>query len=81
MKDTVISARWKKRELLILLFSFIAAFIFNIYAIIRYSHPIKEIFTQLHIVLLVTLVFYAVTIVLRLVWWFFYSIYLRFTKS
>lgn len=66
---------------MILLFSFIAAFIFNIYAILRYSHPFKEIFTQIHIVLLVALFFYAIIALLRLIWWIFYNIYLRFTKS
>jgi hypothetical protein len=80
MKDTIIKASWKRRELVVLLISFIAAFIFNIYAVIRYSSPFKEIFTQIHIVLIVTLVFYAIITLLRLIWWVFYSIYLRFTK-
>jgi hypothetical protein len=81
MKDTILSARWKKRELMILLFSFIAAFLFNIYAVLRYSHPAKEIFTQIHIVLMLTMVFYAIIVLFRFIWWLFYTIYLRFTKS
>lgn len=81
MKDTIIKANQKRRELIILIISFIAAFLFNIYSIIRYSHPFKEVFTQIHIVVLITLVFYVIITILRLIWWLFTLIYIRFTKS
>lgn len=80
MKDTTIKAEWKKRELTFLIISFIAAFLFNVYSIIRYHHPFKEILTQLHVVLALTFVFYVILAVLRLIWWFFTLIYLKFIK-
>lgn len=80
MKDTVIRAEWKKRELTFLILSFIAAFLFNVYSIIRFHHPFKEILTQLHVVLALTVVFYFILAVLRLIWWFFTLIYLKFIK-
>ncbi len=81
MKDTVISKSQKKQELIILLVCFIAAFLFNIYAIIRYSSPLKEIFTQLHIVLMLTVIFYVILAFLRIIWWLLTKIYVRFIKS
>ncbi len=80
MKDTTIKAEWKKRELLFLIISFIAAFLFNIYSIVRYEHSFKEILTQLHVVLALTLVFYIILALLRLIWWLFTLVYIKFIK-
>lgn len=66
MKDTVISSATKKRELMILLICFLAAVLFNIISILVYKTPWKELFTQLHVVLLVGLFFYAVSGLIRL---------------
>lgn len=65
-KDTVISAKQKKRELYILLLCLAAAFLFNLAGIIRFNTPVIELITQLHIVLLVAVFFYVVTGALRL---------------
>lgn len=81
MKDTIITGAQKRRELLILVFSFIFAFLVNIYAIIRFKHPVSELFSQLHIVLFLTLFFYAILAVLRIIWWLLARIYKRFIKS
>ena len=68
-KDTVIKASRKKHELLILLYCFIGANIFNLVGIIMYSTPAKELFTQLHVVLLLSLVFYIVIAFFRILYW------------
>jgi hypothetical protein len=67
-KDTVITSRQKKLELTIYLLCFTGAVIFNIIGIIKYSTPAKEIYTQLHIVFLVSVFIYLLTIILRLLY-------------
>jgi hypothetical protein len=67
-KDTVITSRQKKLELTIYLLCFAGAVIFNIVGIIKYSTPAKEIYTQLHIVFLVSVFIYLLTIILRLLY-------------
>lgn len=57
-KDTIITATQKKNELFIFLYCFGGAFLFNIIGIIMYKSPAKELITQLHIVLLLSLFFY-----------------------
>ena len=66
MKDTVITARAKKRELWILLVCFVVANITNWVAIIRFSAPWYEVFTQIGYVVVTTLVIYALIAVLRI---------------
>lgn len=66
MKDTVITARVKKRELWILLACFVVANITNWVAIIRFSAPWYEVFTQIGYVVVTTLVIYALIAVLRI---------------
>lgn len=66
MKDTVITARAKKRELWILLACFVVANITNWVAIIRFSAPWYEVFTQIGYIVVTTLVIYALIAVLRI---------------
>ncbi len=66
MKDTVITARAKKRELWILLACFVVANVTNWVAIIRFSAPWYEVFTQIGYVVVTTLVIYALIAVLRI---------------
>ena len=66
MKDTVITARAKKRELWILLACFVVANITNWVAIIRFSAPWYEVFTQIGYVVVTSLVKYALIAVLRI---------------
>lgn len=66
MKDTVITAQAKKRELWILLACFVVANITNWVAIIRFSAPWYEVFTQIGYVVVTTLVIYALIAVLRI---------------
>lgn len=66
MKDTVITARAKKRELWILLACFVVANITNWVAIIRFSAPWYEVFTQIGYVVVTSLVIYALMAILRI---------------
>ena len=66
MKDTIITARAKKRELWILLACFVVANVTNWVAIIRFSAPWYEVFTQIGYVVVTTLVIYALIAILRI---------------
>lgn len=66
MKDTIITAQAKKRELWILLACFVVANITNWVAIIRFSAPWYEVFTQIGYIVVTTLVIYALIAVLRI---------------
>jgi hypothetical protein len=67
MRDTVITARAKKRELKFFGISFILAFLLNILSIILYHTEWKELYTQLGFVIKLSVVIYAVIVVLRLI--------------
>lgn len=68
MKDTIITAQFKRRELWILLVCFVVANIANWVAIIRFSAPWYEVFTQIGYVLFTTVVIYALTALVRVAW-------------
>ena len=68
MKDTVITAAVKRRELCIWLWCFIVANVVNITTIICYSTPWYEVFTQLGYVVALSVLLYVLTIVVRVVW-------------
>lgn len=64
-----ITPRRQKIELLILLFSFILSMGLNIYAIIKYHTQWRELWSELFVVLLISVVLYAVTVLVRLIYW------------
>ncbi len=64
-RDTTITAASKRNELMIFLSCFTAANLLNVIGIIKHSSPAKELFTQLHVVLIVTLVLYGLVLILR----------------
>ena len=68
MKDTIITAQFKRRELWILLACFVVANITNWVAIIRFSAPWYEVFTQIGYVLFTTVVIYALIALVRVAW-------------
>ncbi len=78
MKDIVIPSGVVKRELLILLVSFVSAFLLNIFSIIKYKTGWGEIFSQLHVVLAVTVVIYLLVALFR---WLFSSLFRLFAKK
>ena len=65
MKDTIIKAKTKKRELLVFAICLGIAFILNIVSIIIYNTHWTEIFTMLHVVLLIAVVFYGLVGIIR----------------
>jgi hypothetical protein len=66
MKDTIIKGSVKRRELIYFIISLTIAFILNIYSIIRYDTEWIEIFSSLHIVLLLSVIIYVLIGILRL---------------
>ena len=66
MKDTVISAAVKRRELKIWLVCFIVANVVNWAAIIKYQTPWYEIFTQIGYVVVSSLLFYGLLLLVRI---------------
>ncbi|HYW94652.1 MAG TPA: hypothetical protein VE870_03630 [Bacteroidales bacterium] len=80
MRETKITPRQKRRELLFLLFAFIAANILNLVGILQYGTSAAELLTQLPVVLLVTLFLYVVVFIVRMIWWLFAGIYRAFNK-
>jgi hypothetical protein len=67
MKETVITPGRKKRELFVLLACTIGAFVLNVIGIIKFNTPAKELVTQIPLVLLLSLVIYALVAVLRII--------------
>jgi presenilin-like A22 family membrane protease len=68
MKPTVISPETKKNELIIISLCFIVALIFNIVSIIKFETSWKELFTQIHVVLILTVLFYVIILILRILY-------------
>ena len=69
-KDTVITGKQKKQEMLLLLLSFGVSNILNVLAIICYKTPFREIYTQMLVVVILALVLYLLTIAVRFVVYF-----------
>jgi hypothetical protein len=59
----------KRRELFIFLLCFFAAYALNVIGIIKRHSPARELFTQLHVVMLVALVLYAGVVLLRVLYY------------
>lgn len=66
MKDTVISAAVKRRELMIWLVCFVVANIVNWVAIIKFDTPWYEVFTQIGYVVVSSLVLYVLLLLVRI---------------
>lgn len=67
MKDIIIKAERKKKELMVLATCFAIAYILNILGLFIYQTSPIELITMLPFVLKVTLFFYSITWVVRLV--------------
>lgn len=66
MKDTIISAAVKRRELKILLVCFILANVVNWVAIIKFGTPWYEVFTQIGYVVVSSLLIYGLLLLVRI---------------
>lgn len=68
MKDITIKGSTITRELTILGVILLMAIVMNIYAIVAYNGAWSEVFTQLHLVLALTVVLYLLVALLRLIY-------------
>ncbi len=69
MKDSIISAKTKKREFNIFIIALVVAFILNIISIIAYNTQWIEVVSSLHYVLLFAIVLYIIQGIVRLIIW------------
>ena len=77
LRDTTITALQKRRELIIIGVCFLAAYLLNIIGIIQHKTPAKELITQLHVVLLLALVFYGIILLLRVLYYLISRLWVR----
>ena len=77
MKDTIVTARRKKIELITLLVCFVVSNLIHLYAIIAYHAPFTEMITSIFIIIF-TFVLYAFWGILRLL---FNGLRALFTRS
>ncbi|HER09052.1 MAG TPA: hypothetical protein ENO20_09100 [Bacteroides sp.] len=77
MKDTTITATMKKRELVIFLLCFAAAYTLNVIGIIKNDAPARELVTQLHLVLLIAFILYGAVIILRVLYYLISRLWIR----
>ena len=68
MKDTIISAATKRRELYIWLACLVVANLVNLASIIHFKTPWYELFTQVGYVVMTSLLFYGLLLVVRVAW-------------
>ena len=59
MKDLVIKGKWIKRELIVLAVIFFISVIINMTGIIKHNTEWIEMLSQLHVVIILTIVLYA----------------------
>ena len=82
MKDTIVTARRKKIELITLLVCFVVSNLLHLYAIIAYHAPftemITEMITSIFYIIIFTFVLYAFWGILRLL---FYGMQALFKKK
>ena len=67
----------KRNEPIIFLVCFLLAFTLNALGIIRDGSPLRELVTQLPLVLLVTLILYVVVILLRILYYLISRFWVR----
>lgn len=69
MKDTVLTARRKRTELITLLICFVVANLVNLYSILTYNTPLSEIITSIFYVLIFSVALYICWSVLRILFY------------
>ena len=78
MKDTILTARRKKTELIALFLCFIIANLVNLYSIFTYNTPLTEMITSFFYVLIFSVALYIIWSLLRIL---FYGITALFKKK
>ena len=81
MKDTIITALQKKREIAYFFICIGLAFLLNVYAIIRYDTEWKELWTQLPWVLIWGCALWVIWLVFRWVFWAVVKLFLKMKKG
>lgn len=69
MKDTILTGRRKKTELITLLVCFILANLFNLYSIIAYNTPTIEMFTSIFFVAITAVALYIAWSAIRILFY------------
>ncbi len=77
MKDTILTAQRKKKELIAGVVCFLLANLANVYAIIAYETPAIELLTSMGYVLVATVFLYGVWCMLRLFYYGMKSILIK----
>ena len=77
MKDTLLTARRKKIELLTLLACFVIGNLANLYAIISYKTPFSEMLTSIFYVIVFSCVLYVFWTILRLLFYGIRNLFLK----
>ena len=67
MKDILFTVKRQQVELFYLLVSFLVVCLVNVYAIIQFSTPWRELWTQMVRVLILTALVYGATVIIRFV--------------
>lgn len=67
MKDIIITQKNIKKESIFLLGSLMAAILLNVYAVLKYNTDWSELYTQFHIILLLSVVIYVLIVLLRII--------------
>ena len=78
MKDTILTARRRKTELITLFLCFIIANLVNLYSIFTYNTPLTEMITSFFYVLIFSVALYIIWSLLRIL---FYGITALFKKK
>lgn len=69
MKDTILTARRKKTELITLSLCFIIANLVNLYSIFTYNTPLTEMITSFFYVLIFSVALYIIWSLLRILFY------------
>ncbi|WP_291529559.1 hypothetical protein [Bacteroides sp. UBA939] len=77
MKDTLLTARRKKIELLTLLACFVIGNLANLYAIISYKTPFSEMLTSIFYVITFSCVLYVFWTILRILFYGIRNLFLK----
>ena len=76
-KDTAIYTGRKKREGIILLMCLLASCLLHVIGIIQQRSPAGELLSQLHVILLLTGIFYGAVVVLRVLYYLISRLWIR----
>lgn len=67
MKDIIIKEKHIRRELYLILVSFVLAFVVNVGAIVAFDRPWSELYSQIGYVLFITVGIYVVLATVRII--------------